>query len=428
MKSLLIRGGRLIDPAHEIDQTGDLLVVDGRIAEGTAAGSTADQVIDARGKIVCPGLIDCHVGFREPGFEEDETIESGASAALAGGFTTVASLPDTMPVVDTRASAEFVIRQAERAGHCRVLPLGAATKGLQGKELAEIGQLIDGGAIAFSDGKQPIANAEIMRRALQYTRMWNKPILHHAQVPELVHEGVMHEGFQSTVLGLRGMPAAAEEIMVRRDIALVETTGGRVHLMCVSSRRSVEEIRQAIARGLPVSADVTPQHLLLTDDLLTTFDANLKVDPPVRTEDHRQALIEGLQDGTIAVISSDHQPVAEEKKTLEIDRAPFGIVGLETLLPLCVEALITPGHLDWMQLLAKLTSGPAHLLGLETGTLRPGTPADITILDPEEIWRIDAAAFCSRSRNTPFDGKTVRGRVKYTIVDGEIRYWDNGQE
>lgn len=422
MTTLLIQNGRIIDPAYHVDKVGDLLVVDGRIAESSHVTGAVNQTIDATGLIVCPGLIDCHVSFREPGYEEDETIETGAAAALAGGFTTVACLPETSPVIDNRASAEFIVRQGERAGRCRVLPLGAVTRSSDGQELAEIGQLIDGGAVAFSDGKRPIANAEIMRRALQYTRMWDKPILHHAQVPELVQGGVMHEGFQSTVFGLRAMPAAAEEIMVQRDIALVEATGGRVHLMCLSSRRSVEKVRQAIGWGLNVSADVTPHHLLLTDECLQGYDTNFKVDPPVRTAEHRQALIEGLQDETIGIISSDHQPVAEEKKSREIDQAPFGAIGLETLLPLCVEALVQPGHLTWLQLLSKLTIGPARLLGLDAGTLRPGSIADITLIDPQAQWTIDAGAFRSRSRNTPFDGKTVQGQVRYTIVGGEVRF------
>jgi dihydroorotase len=422
MGTLLIQNGRIIDPAQGVDRVGDLLIVDGRIAEDVKPPSPVDRTIDARGLIVCPGLIDCHVAFREPGFEEDETIATGSAAALAGGFTCVACLPETLPVVDSRASAEFIIRQGERAGSCRVFPLGAVTKAHAGEELAEIGQLVDGGAVGFSDGKQSITNSEVMRRALQYTRMWNKPILHHAQVPELVHGGIMHEAFQSTMLGLRGMPAAAEEIMVRRDIALAETTRGRVHIMSISSLRSVEEIRQAISRGIQVSADVSPHHLLLTDDCLAGYDTNLKVDPPVRTQEHRLALIEGLKDGTISVIASDHQPVADEKKAQEIDRAPFGISGLETLLPLCVEALVVPGHLTWMELLAKLTIGPAKLLNLPYGTLRPGAAADVTLIDPEVRWKISTANFRSRSRNNPFDGHSVQARVKSVLVDGQLHF------
>jgi dihydroorotase len=422
MSTLLIRGGRIIDPANQRDAGGDLLIVDGRIADPGAKVGTPDEVLDAAGLIVCPGLIDVRVALREPGFEEDETIHSGTRAALAGGFTTIGSLPDTEPVVDTRAAAEFVSRQAERAGHCRVVPLGAVTKKHAGEELAEMGQLVDGGAGAFTDGKQPIANSEVMRRALQYAAMFDRAILHHPQVPELVAGGIMHDGFYSTKLGLHGMPAAAEEIMVRRDIALAEHTGGRIHLMGLSSKNSVDEVRQARQRGIRVTADVTPHHLALTDACLETYNSNYKVDPPLRTQPHIDALIEGLQDGTIEIISSDHQPLAEEKKWVELDQVPFGIVGLETLLPICVQTLISPGLLTWLQLIAKLTTGPAALLNLETGTLSPGSIADVTLIDPKVEWTIDASQFASRSRNTPFDGQTVQGRAVCTIVGGEIRY------
>lgn len=411
----------MIDPACNRDEIADLWIVDGRIA-GPAAVHAAQETLDVHGCIVSPGLIDCHVMFGEPGYEEDETIQSGSAAAVAGGFTAVAALPETDPVVDNRAAAEFVSRQAERAGHCRVYPLGAVTKRTGGEELAEIGQLVDGGAVAFSDGKRPIANAEVLRRALQYTAMSNRAILNHPQVPELVAGGVMHEGYFSTVLGLKGMPAAAEEIMVRRNIALAEATDGRIHLMNISTRNSVDEIRQAQGRGVHVTADVTPYHLLLTDQSLEGFDPNYKLDPPLRTREHIDALVEGLQDGTIGLISSDHRPHATEKKMREIDQAPFGIVGLETLLPLCIEALITPGRLTWSDLLSKLTIGPARLLGLESGTLATGAIADVTVIDPDATWTIDAARFRSLGRNTPFDGRPARGRVRATIVGGRIGY------
>ncbi len=420
MSTLLIQNGRLIDPSRNVDAAGDVWLVDGKVA-GRPAGR-ADETIDARGMIVCPGLIDARVCFREPGFEEDETIESGTAAALAGGFTSVACLPDTQPVVDHRAAAEFVSLQADRARHCRVFPIAAVTKQLAGQELAEIGQLLDGGAVAFSDGKRPIANSEVMRRALQYTAMWGRAILHHPQVPELVANGVMHDGYHSMVLGLRGMPVAAEEIMVRRDVALAETTGGHVHLMAISSKNSVDEIRHARARGVQVSADVTPHHLLLTDECLQSYDANYKVDPPLRPREHIEALIEGLKDGTIEVISSDHQPWSEEKKDREIDQVPFGIVGLETLLPICVAALIEPRRLTWPELIRSLTVGPAKLLGIANGTLAPGADGDVTVIDPDAQWTVDAGTFRSRSRNTPFHGRSVRGRARYTVVAGEVRY------
>jgi dihydroorotase len=420
MSTVLLRGGRVIDPASRRDEVADLWIVDGRIAASSSAGQKADETLDASGCIVSPGLIDCRVMFGEPGFEEDETIESGCAAAVAGGFTSVGVMPETDPVVDTRAAAEFVKRQAERAGCCRVYPLGAVTKSTNGEELAEIGQLIDGGAVAFTDGKRPIANAEVLRRALQYAGMRSHPILCHPQTPELVAGGVMHEGYFSTVLGLRGMPAAAEEIMVRRCIALAEASSGRIHLMGISTRNSVDEVRQAQARGVSVTADVTPYSLLLTDESLEGFDPNYKLDPPLRSREHMGALIDGLKDGTIGIISSDHRPFAAEKKMREIDQAPFGIVGLETLLPLCFEALIHPKHLSWAELLAKLTVGPAKLLGIEAGSLEVGRPGDVTVIDPNVEWTIDASRFRSRSRNTPFDGRAVRGRARWTIVGGEI--------
>jgi dihydroorotase len=419
--SLLIRGGRLIDPLHGTDKVGDLYIVDGRIVADPLL--LVDRVIEARGMIVCPGFVDCRVSLGEPGFEEDETIASGTAAALAGGYTLVASLPDTNPVVETRADAEFVTQQAARAGNCRVVPLGAVTKGREGKELAEIGELIAGGAVAFTDAKQPIMNSEVMRRALEYTRMWDAVIMHHPQVPELVQGGVMHEGYHSSVLGLRGMPTAAEEIMVRRDIALTELTGGRIHLMAITSRRSVEEIRDARQRGVRVSADVTPHHLLLTDKELVTYDPNYKVDPPLRTQAHIEALIEALKDGTIETISSDHTPLASEKKAREIDQVPFGIASIETVLPLCVEALIEPGHLTWPQLIQKLTIGPAKLLKQEgTKTLAAGAIADLTVIDPKATYQIDLNHSRSLGRNSPFHGRPAIGQVRVTIVGGVVKY------
>ncbi len=421
---ILIQNGTVVDPANGIEARRELLIADGKVVEVLSQGqqSDADKVFDATGLLVCPGFIDIHVGVREPGFDEDETIATATAAALAGGFTSIAAMPDTNPVVDNRGSAEFVKRQAERANNCRVFPLGAVTKGTRGEELAEIGQLVEADAVAFTDAKSPIANAEVMRRALEYTGMFDRPILHHSMVPELSDTGVMHEGFQSTRLGLRGIPAAANDIMTGRDIALAELTGGRVHIMCVNTQETVERIRLAQGRTVAVSADVTPHHLLLTDEVMESFDTLFKCNPPLRSQEHVDALIEGLKDGTIAVISSDHQPLAIEKKDVDLDSAPFGICGLETTLALCVEALIQPGHLSWSQLVACLTTGPAALLGIPHGTLSPGVAADVTLVDPLEEWTVDAASFRSRSRNTPFDGWKVTGRVVTTIVNGEVRH------
>jgi dihydroorotase len=430
MSALFISGGRVIDPANQLDAVADVLVQNGQITavavrHGTTSSLIAPsdaEVIDATGLIVCPGFIDTHVSLREPGHEEDECTASGTAAALAGGFTTIAAQSDTSPVVDNRSAAEFIRLQAERARHCRVYPLGAVTKQSKGEELAEIGQLVQGGAVGFSDAKIPVANSEVMRRALEYTGMFNRPILHFAMVPELSEGGVMHEGFQATRLGLRGIPAAAQDIMTGRDIALAELTGGRVHLMCVTTKDSVERVRRAQAAGIKVTADVTPHHLLLTDEVMDSFDTMYKCHPPLRSADHVRALIEGLQDGTLSSITADHQPLALEKKQVELDLAPPGICGLETLLAVCVKALIEPGHLTWLELVARLTTGPAAVLDLNHGTLSPGCAADITLIDPNERWTVRAAEFRSKSRNTPFEGRAFTGRVVATIVDGEARF------
>jgi dihydroorotase len=420
MSILHIRGGRILDPSRDFDGVADLWIENGRIIDRPSG--TSAKTIDATGCLVTPGFVDLHASFREPGSEEDETIATGSAAALAGGFTTVAVLPDSDPPVDHRAAAEFVIRQGERARQARVLPLGTVTQGRKGDDLAEMGQLVDGGAVGFSDGKRSINSAEVMRRGLQYASMFSRPVLHHPIVPELVSGGVMHEGYHSVVFGLRGMPTAAEEIMVRRDIALAELTGGHVHLMCISSQGSVEEIRQAKRAGIRVTADVSPHHLLLTDESLREYDPNYKVDPPLRPQTHIDGLIAGIKDGTIEAIASDHQPHAQEKKECEVDLAPFGISSLETVLPVCVEALITPGHATWLELIRLLTVGPATILNIESCGLSAGCKADVTIIDPGAKWTVKASAFRSRSRNTPFDGRTLTGLVRHTIVGGEPRY------
>lgn len=422
MTSLLLKSGRVIDPSRKLDAVADLLIRDGRIIEIGDLRESADTVIDCTRLIVSPGLIDCHVALRDPGYEEDETMDSGTAAALAGGFSTIAALPDTLPVVDNRASAEFVRLLAERSSNCRVYPLGAVTRGHAGQELADIGQLVEGGAVAFTDSKTAIASAEVLRRALEYTRMFDRPILTHPQDPSLAAGGVMHEGYSSTRLGLRGIPAAAEDIMVNRDLALAELTGSRLHLMCVSTAGAVDLIRRARQRGVRVTADVSPHHLALTDSALESYDSCFKVSPPLRGADDQRALIAGLQDGSIDAISADHQPWASEKKDRELDLVPAGVVGLETLLPICIATLVTPGHLTWPQLIAVLTVGPARALGIDHGHLKPGGLADVTLIDPLVKWTIDPLRFASRSRNTPFAGQAVTGRAAAVIVGGEIRY------
>src|SRR5437762_2605833 len=405
MTTLCISNGRVIDTSQNIDRVADVwLCGDRLLGVGPQPALSADRVLDAAGQIVAPGLIDMHVHLREPGREEDETIASGTAAALAGGIASVACMPNTEPALDNQAAAEFVYLQAERAGNANVFPVGAITKGRQGQELAEIGGLVEGGAVAFTDDGSPVVSAEIMRRALEYCRMFNKAVLSHAEDLELTRDGVMNEGFESMRLGLRGMPAAAEEVMVYRDITLAELTGGRLHILHVSTAGSVELIRQARRRRVNVSGEATPHHFTLTDKCLRGFDSNYKMAPPLRSDQDVQAVIAGLKDGTLEVIATDHAPHAPEKKMRELDQAPNGIIGLETLLPICVMSLIEPGHLTWPQLIEKLTVNPARVLGIDRGTLKPGAKADVAVIDPKAEWTIDPNLFRSKSRNCPFAG------------------------
>jgi dihydroorotase len=420
MPTLLLRNGRVIDPSRSFDAVSDLWLADGRVAGGPPPGPP-DRVLDCTGLIVSPGLIDMHVHLREPGREEDETIATGTAAAVAGGVTSVACMPNTEPPLDTRMAAEFVVQQAKRAGNCNVFPVGAVTKGREGKELAELGGLVEGGAVAFTDDGAPVYSAEIMRRALEYCRMLDRAVLVHAEVLELTQGGVMNEGFVSTQLGLRGMPAVAEDIMIARDVMLSELTGGRVHILHVSTAGGVALIRDGIARGIPVTGEACPHHFLLTDETLRSFDSNFKMSPPLRTRKDADAVLAGLKDGTLSVLATDHAPHAPEKKERELDQAPNGILGLETFLPLCVTHLVEPGHLTWPQMLAKMTVNPARVLGIDRGTLQPGRPADVTVIDPKAKWKVDKAASKSKSRNTPFDGWEVTGRAVATVVGGEVK-------
>jgi len=421
LPTIRITGGRIIDPSRELDQIGDLWIGRGRVLPD-GGGEEAEIVIDAKGMIVCPGLIDVHVHLREPGNEEDETIATGAASALAGGVTSVACMPNTIPPIDTQAAAEFVVLQGQRARQANVYPVGAVSKGRKGEELAGLGQLVAGGAVAFTDDGAPVADAGLMRRALEYSKMFDLVIMQHCQVPELTVRGVMNEGFESTKLGLGGMPAAAEDIMVARDIRLAEITGGRLHIQHISTARSVELVREGKSRGIRVTAEACPHHFSLTDECLRTFDSNFKMNPPLRTQADVDAVIEGLKDGTIEILATDHAPHAREKKMRELDLAPFGIVGLETLIPITVTRLIEPGHLSWLEALRKLTINAAQLLGIPKGTLRPGADADVTIIDPTTPWTIDPTQFKSKSQNTPFGGWQVRGRAHTVLVGGEVRH------
>jgi dihydroorotase len=426
VRTIQITGGRIIDPVQDVDQIGDLWISRGRMLPFGGGYEEAEAVIDATGLIVCPGLIDVHVHLREPGNEEDETIATGASAALASGVTSVACMPNTRPAIDSQAAAEFVVLQAQRARQANVYPVGAVSKGRKGEELAELGQLVAGGAVAFTDDGSPVASASLMRRALEYAKMFDRVIMQHCQVPELTLGGVMNEGLVSMRLGLPGMPAAAEDIMVARDIRLAEITGGRLHIQHISTARSVELVREGRRRGVRVTAEACPHHFTLTDQELTAFDSNFKMNPPLRTWNDVEAVIEGLKDNTIEIIATDHAPHASEKKMKEIDQAPFGIVGLETLIPITVARLIEAGHLTWPEVVRKLTCNPAQLLGIPKGTLKAGADADVTIIDPNLAWTIDPAQFHSKSRNTPFGGWKVRGRAHTVIVGGEVRFTMGG--
>lgn len=422
MPTTLITNGRVIDPSRQIDRIANVLIRDGKIAGIDPPDPQADEVIDATGRIVAPGLIDMHVHLREPGHEEDETIATGTAAALSGGFTSIACMPNTDPPLDTQSAVEFVHDQAMRADQCRVYVVACVSKNREGKELSEIGQLVQAGAVAFSDDGSPVSDNELMRRAFEYCLMFDKAVLNHAEVKELTRGGVMHEGLQSMILGLPGMPAAAEDVMTARDISLAEATGGRLHVQHVSTANTVEALRRAKKRGVRVTAEAAPHHFTLTDERLCTFDANYKMNPPLRGQEHVEAILSGLADGTIDVIASDHAPHAREKKMQELDQAPFGIIGLETMLGLVVVRLIQPGLLSWSDALAKMTCNPAAVLGIDKGTLNPGADADITIINPEVRWTVGLDDLKGKSVNTPFLGWELTGRAETVMVGGKVKF------
>lgn len=422
MSSILIQNGRVVCPRQGMDRVTNLSIRDERIVAYDVGPEGHETVLDAAGKIVAPGLIDMHVHLRQPGREEDETIRTGTMAALAGGFTSVACVPNTDPPIDTQGTVQFVRSLAAKADNCNVFVLGCVSKDREGKELSEMGLLVEAGAVGFTDDGSPVYDAELMRRAFEYCLMFDKPVLNHAEIRELTQQGVMHEGLVSVSLGLPGIPPAAEDVMVSRDIALAESTGGRLHIMHVSTSGSVDVVRRAKRRGVKVTTEVTPHHFSLTDECLRSFDSNYKMNPPLRSREHVNACIAGLADGTIDVIATDHAPHAKEKKMRELDQAPFGIVGLETSLGLVITKLIEPGHLDWPTALAKMTTGPAHILGLNKGTLAVGADADVTIIDPDVRWTVDPSKFYSKSTNTPFAGWELRGRAETVIVGGRVKF------
>jgi len=418
---LVVSKGRVIDPVSRLDATLDILVEDGRIAavgpELSASGAT---ILDASGRVVVPGLIDMHVHLREPGFEHKETIESGTAAAAAGGFTAVVAMANTSPVNDTAAVTEYVRRRSAEAGKATVFPVGAITKGLEGKCLSEIGELVNAGVVAVSDDGHPVENPLLMRRAMEYSTLFDVPIIEHCETPELHPGGSMHEGFWSTCLGLRGIPAASEEIAVRRNVALAELTGARLHVAHLSTRGALQAVREAKRKALPVTCEVTPHHLLLTDEAVRGYDTNTKMMPPLRSEEDRQALWEGLADGTVDAIATDHAPHHLDDKCVEYDKAAFGVVGLETAVPLCLDRLVDKKIISLSRLVELLSSNPARILGLPKGSLAVGADADITILDLERTSTVRPERFQSKGRNTPFAGWELRGGPVVTVVGGRI--------
>ena len=418
--NLLIRNGRVVDPAGGVDQIQDVLIADRRIARlGRSLKAPAGaEIIDATGKVVCPGFVDMHVHLREPGFEYKETIASGTRAAAAGGFTAVACMANTFPVNDNRAVTDYILARARVEGVVRVYPIGAVTRNLEGKQLAEMAEQAEAGCVAFSDDGRCVMNAELYRRAMEYALPFGTPIISHAEDCHLAHEAPMNEGLVSTELGLSGQPAAAEDVMVARDIILAELTGAHLHIAHISTAGAVRLVREAKARGVRVTAEVTPHHLVLTDEAVRTYDPNCKMAPPLRTKRDVEACLEALIDGTIDCVATDHAPHATSEKEGEFAEAANGIVGLETAVPLLLDRLVRPGVVDLPTLVTRLSTAPARLLNLPGGSLAAGAEADVTILDLERAWTVEPAAFQSRGRNTPFAGERGVGAPWMTLVGG----------
>ena len=435
-RPVYLTGGRLLDPSAGMDETGDLLVSNGRIESiGRNLGRPdGAEILDCTGLTVAPGFIDVHCHLREPGREDVETIASGARAAAAGGFTAVCAMPNTDPVTDNQAAVGFIIRQSQRAKAARVHVIGAISVGQRGETLAEFGEMVAAGAVAMSDDGKPVVSAQLMRTALEYARTFGIPVIDHCEEPTLAMGGSMNEGLVSARLGLKGIPSEAEEIMVIRDILLARRTGGHVHLAHMSTHGSVELIRWGKERGINVTAEVCPHHISLTEDRVLLYDTNAKMNPPLRSARDVESLRDAVRDGTIDMIATDHAPHHYDEKEREFADAPNGIVGLETALAVSVTNLVEPGHLSLGTLVEKMSCAPARLFGLPGGTLRHGSVADITIFDPVRRWRVEPSAFLSKGRNTPYAGMTLTGRSVCTIVGGHIVHsslneaWPGGAE
>src|SRR5688572_21856481 len=423
-RPILLSGGRVIDPSRGVDETGDVLIVDGRIESvlGNAGFVEDADVLDCSGMIVSPGFIDVHCHLREPGREDVETIATGARAAAAGGFTAVCAMPNTDPVTDNQAAVGFIIRQAQRADAARVHVIGAISVGQRGETLAEFGEMVAAGAVAMSDDGKPVVSAQLMRTALEYARSFGIPVIDHCEEPTLASGGSMNEGIVSARLGLKGIPSEAEEIMVIRDILLARRTGGHVHLAHMSTFGSVELIRWGKERGINVTAEVCPHHISLTEDRIGTYDTNAKMNPPLRTARDVEALRNAVKDGTIDMIATDHAPHHYDEKEREFADAPNGIVGLETALAVSVTNLVETGHIDFATLVDKMSCAPARIFGLPGGSLTRGLDADVTVFDPAAKWRVDSSAFLSKGRNSPYAGMSLTGRAVATIVGGKVVY------
>jgi dihydroorotase len=427
MPALWIRHARVIDPAAKRDDVGDVFIEHGKFVPAlSATARKRARQIDARGLVVCPGLIDIHVHFREPGQTHKESIATGTRAAAAGGFTAVVCMPNTSPVADNAGTIQYMKDAIARDAVVRVYPTGCITVGMKGQALAPIGSLKRAGVVAITDDGDCVQNNELMRRAVEYAKMFGLPVMDHCQDHSMTQHAVMNEGVVSTRLGLRGWPNAAEDLIVARNVILAEYIGAHIHLQHISSRFSVDVIRRAKARGARITAEATPHHLALTEEALGTYDTNLKMNPPLRTEADRQALIAGLRDGTIDIVATDHAPHTESEKDREFDHAPNGIIGLETALPVTLGVLVREHKFKLPRVIDLMTRRPAQLLGLPGGTLAEGAPADVCVFAPEETWNYDAKAGHSKSSNSPWHGQSLTGRVKVTIVDGRVVF-DGGR-
>lgn len=418
----ILSGARVIDPVNNMDEVRKVYIKDGIIVDEAAMQGVDAEELDLTGKVVAPGFIDVHVHLRQPGKVDAETVRTGTQAAAAGGFTTVVAMPNTSPVTDNAAQVQYIRELAERDGIVHVLPCGALSKGLAGEEMAPIGSLASAGVAALSDDGKCVQNHELMRHIVEYASNFDLPIMDHCENTALAAGGVMHEGYWSVLLGMKGQPSAAEELMISRNIMLARMTGCRIHMQHVSARESVALLRYARANGIPVTGEATPHHIALTDVEIKRFDTNYKMNPPLRSEDDRMAVIEGLQDGTLTIIATDHAPHTQTAKQVEFDYAPFGIIGLETAVPVTMTELVHKGYLTLPQLISKFTKGPAELLKRPIGSLSIGSAADVTVIDPDVEHTIDISTFYSKSRNTPFDGYQAKGRTAATFVDGVCVY------